>query len=200
MWDTFRRRGRIWNGTRTIGETLDEGHPSGASGRVSKRRHLPEFLFRELQHLNSFTYEYRRFRKPAKEVVRRPDPVSLPTTTQAGERCRRRPDPPSPTTAIPTYAVPSKLRRCQPRSPFLSLRVWVVSRMTAVAIWEPSAPQERALSLPYTDTWESQWIRRGSWCHPQPCIRWGHTSWRADRRLANSGADSPPSFEYPAAA
>jgi len=28
--------GRMWEGTRTVGETRDEGDPSGASQRVSK--------------------------------------------------------------------------------------------------------------------------------------------------------------------
>ena len=32
----FEGVGRIWEGTRTVGETRDEGDPSGASGMVSK--------------------------------------------------------------------------------------------------------------------------------------------------------------------
>ena len=57
----FEGVGRMWEGTRTVGETRDEGDPSGASQRVSTRRN---------------------------HKFRRPHPLSLPTPTQAGETCR----------------------------------------------------------------------------------------------------------------
>ena len=41
----FEGVGRIWEAMRMIGETRDKGDPSGALGKVSKRRHLPQFLF-----------------------------------------------------------------------------------------------------------------------------------------------------------
>jgi len=70
----------------TLGETLEEGDPSGASGRVSKGRHLAGFLFRHAQiHFllvqtlskASETYGFaaqihspsRQTRKPAKHVI-----------------------------------------------------------------------------------------------------------------------------------
>ena len=45
----FEGMGRIWEGMRTLWETRDEGDPSGAWGKVSKRRHLPQFLFCYIQ-------------------------------------------------------------------------------------------------------------------------------------------------------
>lgn len=41
----FEGAGRMWKGTRILEETHDEADPSGASERVSKRRHLPRFRF-----------------------------------------------------------------------------------------------------------------------------------------------------------
>ena len=128
MWALFRRTGASIGGYENA-----RGDPSGVSRRVSKRRHLS-------QHPNSFIYEYRRFRKPAKDVV------SPPTSSFPPDNCpsRRkvsfcRPHSPSLTTAAPTYAVPSKLRQCHwsnapPRTPLAlnklaGVRVrWVVRR------------------------------------------------------------------------
>ena len=141
------------------------------------------------------------FESQRKKSFRRPHPISLPTTTQAGERCRfaAQIHPAlQQATAAPTYAVPSKLRQCHwsntlaptPLTFFELAGVGVVvSRMAVMAI----SATGTCLALPYTqhcDTWESQWIRRGRWCHPRTCIHWGHTGWRADRRLAKGGVPS----------
>ena len=104
----FEGAGQIWKATRTVGETLDEEDPSGALERVLKRRHLPSMS----QHLNSFIYEYRHFRKSAKEVVSPPTSSFSPDNHPSQRKVSfRRPDPPSLTTAAPTYVVPSQLRQ-----------------------------------------------------------------------------------------
>ena len=99
----FEGVGRMWEGTRTVGETRDEGDLSGASGKVSKRLYLPRFLIRNTRtHLFMSTDAFKSRRKMS---CRRPQPISLTTTTQAGERCHfaahlhprlRQPHPPAP--------------------------------------------------------------------------------------------------------
>ena len=97
---------RMWEGTRTIGETRDKGDPAGASPISISRP--PNSFF-----VTTGTFESRR-----NIWFRRPLPLSLPTTTQAGETCRRnmsfrRLHPSSlmttATTPVP-YTVPSNLR------------------------------------------------------------------------------------------
>ena len=81
----------MWEGTRTLGETRDKGDPSGASGRVSKRRHLPRFLFCKTRtHLFMSTDAFESRRKMS---FRRPHPSSLTTTAAC-------------------YAIPSNFRPC----------------------------------------------------------------------------------------
>jgi len=116
--------------------------------------------------------EYRCFRKLVKHVV------SLPTSTllHNNHQCQQNmlfhhPHPPSLTTTTATPTPMPYLRNCdhtigrmychQARLPSLSLQVWMVSRMAAMATSEPSKPQDPALPLPKTV------IHRGSWFHPQ---------------------------------
>jgi hypothetical protein len=197
----------MWEGTRTVGETRDEGDPSGASGKVSKRRYLPRFLIRNTRtHLFMSTDAFKSRRKMS---CRRPQPISLTTTTQAGERCRfaahihprlRQPHPPAPYLRNYDGAI-GRTHRRQPRLPFLSLRVWVVSRMAAMATSERSTSQECALPLRYTAIGEnlSGYVERvsdilGGVCAAE--IQVGGTF--ADLRMVE--LTTPPSLEFSAAA
>jgi len=141
----------MWKGTRTTGKTLDEGDPVGASPISISQ--TPNSIF-----VGPGAFESRR-----KKSFRRLHPVSLKTTTQAGETTPfaahnhphlQQPHPPMPYLRNYNGAIGQTHRR-QPRSLFLSLWVWVGSQMAAIATSESSAPQERTLPLAL-----------------------GHTSWR----------------------
>ena len=98
----------MWEGTRTIGETRAKGDPAGAST-------FRDFYFATVELIFC---NYRYFKSRRNILLRRPHPLSLPTTTQAGETCRRnmsfrRLHPSSlmttATTPVP-YTAPSNLR------------------------------------------------------------------------------------------
>ena len=152
MWATF------WRSRADVeGYENSREDPSGAWGRVSKRRHLLRFLIRNTRtHLFMSTDA---FESQQKMSCRRPHPVSLPNNHPSRwNKSFRRPHPPLLMTATPTFAMPPQLRRCQysnARPPtllaFLSLQVWVVPRMAAVATSEQSTSQER--TPPYATLW-----------------------------------------------
>ena len=98
----FEGVGRMWEGTRTIGETRAKGDPAGAST-------FRDFYFAtaELIFCN-----YRYFKSRRNILLRRPHPLSLPTTTQAGE-----------TNRFAAHIHP----HLRPRLPFMRLREFVSS-------------------------------------------------------------------------
>ena len=109
----FEGAGKMWEGTRTVGETRDEGDPSGALRRVSNDNNFRDFYFTtsELIFCN-----YRCFRKPSKHIFSMPTSPLHPNNHPSQRNMSfRRPHPSSPTTTATTpapYAIPSKLRPC----------------------------------------------------------------------------------------
>jgi len=130
----FEGAGRIWKGTRTIVETLDDGDPLGASRKDNTFRDFyfatPKLIF----------CDYRYFRKPSKHIVSTPTPPLPPNNhpSPAKNMSFRCPHPSSLTTTAAPYAVPSKLRQCDwsnalPPTPlaFMSLRACHPQRVYA---------------------------------------------------------------------
>ena len=93
----FEGVGRMWEGMRTIGETQKVRRPSAIS--ISRP-------------WNSFFCNYRYFKSRRNILLRCPHPLSLPTTTQAGEKNR-----------FAAHIHP----HLRPRLPFMRLREFVSS-------------------------------------------------------------------------
>ena len=118
-------------GTRTVEETLYEGDLSGASGRVSKWRYLPLLIRSRATHfVTTGAFESHR-----NILFRQPEPLCLPTTTQAGEtsrfaahihpRLRQLPRHPHHTPYCRTFDRTIGQRHLlQPRLPLMGSRGW----------------------------------------------------------------------------
>jgi len=88
MWATrFEGVGRMWEGTRTLGETRDKGRPVRCVGEGVEKM-TPSAI--SISHApNSFFVTTGTFGSRRNIWFRRPHSLSLPTTTQTGQTCRR---------------------------------------------------------------------------------------------------------------
>jgi hypothetical protein len=96
----FEGAGWMWKGTRTRGETLDEGDPAGALRKVS--------MISIPQPPNSLCVTTGAFESCRNIFFRRPHSLSLPTTTQTGKHVV---SPPTPILAYNNCCDTRTLRR-----------------------------------------------------------------------------------------